>query len=171
MRFHYRNSETNGNNEGTLTAFRNDAGTWNNQGKSANFDDTVGEDNWVERNTVSTFSPWTLASGAPTAAPASISASIATADGSPLAGATVRLLGAARVTTITDSNGSYRFENADTEKFYTVIPEFANYHFSPGSRSFSLLGNKTDALFTREREACRRDQTDLAWLGRTFVVR
>jgi hypothetical protein len=38
-------------------------------------------------------------------------------------------------------------------------------------RPYTLVLSKTDALFTREREAGRRDQTDLAWLGRTFVVR
>ena len=38
-------------------------------------------------------------------------------------------------------------------------------------RPFTLVLSKTDALFAREREARRRDQTDLAWLGRTFVAR
>jgi 2OG-Fe(II) oxygenase superfamily len=38
-------------------------------------------------------------------------------------------------------------------------------------RPYTLVLNKTDALFTREREARRRDQTDLAWLGRTFAAR
>jgi hypothetical protein len=37
-------------------------------------------------------------------------------------------------------------------------------------RPYTLVLSKTDALFAREREARRRDQTDLAWLGRTFVV-
>jgi len=31
--------------------------------------------------------------------------------------------------------------------------------------------SKTDALFAREREARRHDQTDLAWLSRTFADR
>jgi hypothetical protein len=38
-------------------------------------------------------------------------------------------------------------------------------------RPYTLVLNKTDALFAREREARQRDQTDLAWLGRTFVAR
>jgi hypothetical protein len=37
-------------------------------------------------------------------------------------------------------------------------------------RPYTLVLTKTDALFTREREARRRDQTDLAWLDRTFVA-
>lgn len=38
-------------------------------------------------------------------------------------------------------------------------------------RPYTLVLNKTDTLFTREREARRHDQTDLAWLDRTFVAR
>jgi hypothetical protein len=37
-------------------------------------------------------------------------------------------------------------------------------------RPYTLVLNKTDALFTREREARRRDQNDLSWLDRTFAV-
>ena len=153
VRFHYRNAEVNGNNEGTLTTWRKDVGGWANQGKSNNFDDTLGEDNWVERNTVSTFSPWTLASGMPTAAPASISGSVAAADGSPLGSVTMRLSGARSATAITDSSGNFRFSHVDTDNFYTVTPELANYQFSPANRSFSLIGNKTDALFTASPDA------------------
>jgi len=38
-------------------------------------------------------------------------------------------------------------------------------------RPYTLVLSKTEALFAREREARQRDQTDLAWLGRTFVTR
>jgi hypothetical protein len=38
-------------------------------------------------------------------------------------------------------------------------------------RPYTLVLNKTEALFAREREARQRDQTDLAWLGRTFTAR
>jgi hypothetical protein len=38
-------------------------------------------------------------------------------------------------------------------------------------RPYTLVLSKTDALFAREREARKRDQTDLAWLGSTFVTR
>ena len=38
-------------------------------------------------------------------------------------------------------------------------------------RPYTLVLGKTDALFAREREARRRDQTDLAWLSRTFAAR
>jgi hypothetical protein len=38
-------------------------------------------------------------------------------------------------------------------------------------RPYTLVLRKTDALFEREREARQRDQTDVAWLGRTVVAR
>jgi hypothetical protein len=90
---------------------------------------------------------------APTAAPATISGSVITADGTPLAGVTVNLGGALPAKTITDSAGNYRFDSVDTDNFYTVSPSLTNYHFSPDERSFSLLANKTDAVFTGSRDA------------------
>ncbi len=85
---------------------------------------------------------------APTAAPASISGRITTSDGQPLAGVTVRMSGGDARKTISDSEGNYRFENVDTENFYTVTPSRVNYSFNPDDHSFSLSGNKTDAGFT-----------------------
>lgn len=84
----------------------------------------------------------------PTAAPATISGNVQTPDGLPLAGVALRLAGPSLLTTITDSNGKYHFDNVDTDKFYTITPALANYGFSPASRSFSLIGSKTDAVFT-----------------------
>jgi hypothetical protein len=89
----------------------------------------------------------------PTAAPATISGQITTADGSPLAGVTMNLSGARSAKVITDSNGNYHFNNVDTDNFYTVTPTLRNYHFGPESQSFSLLANKTDAIFTATRDA------------------
>ena len=89
----------------------------------------------------------------PTAAPANISGRITTPDGSPLAGTTVQLDGGASRTAITDGNGNYHFDNLETGNFYTVTPSLANYHFAPASRSFSLVGNQTDAAFTANADA------------------
>jgi hypothetical protein len=89
----------------------------------------------------------------PTAAPASISGSVTTANGTPVAGATINLNGAQAAETITDSNGNYQFDNIDAGSFYTVTPALANFHFSPVNRSFSLVGNKTDAVFTASPDA------------------
>jgi hypothetical protein len=89
----------------------------------------------------------------PTAAPAMISGRIATPDGTPVAGVTMNLTGARSGKVISDSNGNYRFNNIDTDNFYTVTPSLVNYHFGPESLSFSLLANKTDAGFTATRDA------------------
>jgi len=89
----------------------------------------------------------------PTAAPAFISGTVTTPNGAPLAGVTLNLSGARSARAITDSNGNYRFSNIDTDNFYTVRPALVNYHFGPAERSFSLLANMTDAVFTATRDA------------------
>jgi hypothetical protein len=63
------------------------------------------------------------------------------------------LAGGRSAKTITDASGNYHFANVDTGMFYTVTPSLVNYHFSPESTSFSLLANKTDAVFTATRDA------------------
>jgi len=103
---------------------------------------------------VNNFSDWTVGEiSAPTAAPATISGQVTTTSGAPLAGVTMWLSGSRSALAITDAGGNYRFENVETGGFYTVTPSIVNYHFSPASRSFSLLGNTTDALFTGARDA------------------
>jgi hypothetical protein len=89
----------------------------------------------------------------PTAAPATISGRVTTTDGAPLAGVTMNLSGAHSAKAITDSAGNYSFPSIDTDNFYTVAPALVNYHFSPADRSFSLLANKTDAVFTAALDA------------------
>jgi uncharacterized delta-60 repeat protein len=85
---------------------------------------------------------------APTAGPAAISGRITAADGTPLGGVVMVLSGAQSRKTISDANGNYQFDNVDTGGFYTVTPARTNYSFSPANRSFSQLGNHTDAAFT-----------------------
>jgi hypothetical protein len=91
--------------------------------------------------------------GVPTAAPAIISGRITTADGVPVPGVIVNMSGARQARAITDSQGDYRFTGVNTDNFYTVTPSLVNYHFSPSERAFSLLGNKSDAVFTATRDA------------------
>jgi subtilisin-like proprotein convertase family protein len=102
-----------------------------------------------------TVSPFVVAldPNAPTAAPATISGRITTADGAALPGVTLNLGGARSARAITDSQGNYRFSGIDTDNFYTVTPSLVNYHFGPESQSFSLLANKTDATFTAARNS------------------
>jgi Domain of unknown function (DUF4214) len=89
----------------------------------------------------------------PSAAPAIVSGRITTPGGSPLGGAVMRLNGAASRTTVSDAAGNYRFDNLETDNFYTVTPSLANYTFSPANRSFSLTGNRTDEMFTANPDA------------------
>jgi hypothetical protein len=84
----------------------------------------------------------------PTAAAAFISGQIMSANGVPLAGVTVNLSGGRTARIVTDRNGEYRFNGLDANRFYTVTPAILNYSFTPESRSFSLLANRTDATFT-----------------------
>jgi hypothetical protein len=84
----------------------------------------------------------------PSAASASISGSVTTSDGAPLAGVVMNLNGARTAKAITDGNGNYHFNNIETGNFYVVTPSFVNHHFSPSDRAFSLAANKTDATFT-----------------------
>lgn len=85
---------------------------------------------------------------APTASTATISGTVTAADGSPMGGVVMHLLGPTNAKTITDSNGVYRFQNVETQNLYTVDPGRVNYSFSPETRSFFLTDNKTDAVFT-----------------------
>jgi glucose/arabinose dehydrogenase len=91
----------------------------------------------------------TFTAGTPSAAAARVSGQIVTADGHPVAGTTVTFLGAAGIIrAITDSNGFYKVEGLSAGGFYTVTPSRANFVFEPVSRSFSLVADKTDAVFT-----------------------
>ena len=89
----------------------------------------------------------------PTAANGVINGSITEPNGIPIAGAVVNLSGTQNRKFITDANGNYRFDNVETNGFYTVTPALVNYHFSPAERSFSQVGNNTNALFTATRDA------------------
>jgi hypothetical protein len=84
----------------------------------------------------------------PTAADGSITGSIADANGNPIAGTVVNLSGGQSRKSITDANGNYRFDNVETSGFYSVRPSRVNYSFSPAERSFSQLGQNTNAAFT-----------------------
>ena len=98
--------------------------------------------------------PWAIgavslrSSTRPTAAPGSIAGEVRTSEGIPLGGVTVTLSGADTRRTITNRNGAYFFSNVETGGLYSVTPSRANYVFSPASRAFSLMADKTDAVFT-----------------------
>ncbi len=89
----------------------------------------------------------------PTAAPVSVSGHVTDGNGAVISGATIQLDGGSTRTTITDTNGNYHFSNLESGQFYTVTPSLANYSFSPVNRSFSLVGDRTDAAFTGTADA------------------
>jgi len=84
----------------------------------------------------------------PSAGAGEITGRMVGVDGSGIAGVVVNLSGTQSRKTITDANGSYRFSSVEAGGFYTVVPARADYGFTPGSRSFSQLGNNTEAIFT-----------------------
>jgi hypothetical protein len=90
---------------------------------------------------------WTFSSLVPTAAGGVVSGRIVDSSGNPVEGAVVRLDGSQSRKFITDANGVYRFENVETGGFYTVTPSRANYSFNPSVRSFSQIGETTEATF------------------------
>ena len=97
---------------------------------------------------VSSFSSFVIAhSATPTATSGNVSGQITDTGGNPIEGAAVRMTGTQDRLTVTDAHGNYRFENVETNGFYTVVPSRANFSFSPSQRSFSALGQHTDAAF------------------------
>jgi hypothetical protein len=146
LRLHYLVSELNGNTpESSLNLRRFNGSNWVAVVATQPVDMT---NHWVESNAVTSFSQWTFSTLAPTAAPATIGGHIADGNGNPVEGTVVRLSGDQSRKTITDANGNYHFDNVETNGFYTVTPSRANFNFNPFNRSFSQLGNNTDAVFT-----------------------
>jgi len=148
VQLHYLVSELNGNTEGpTLNLWRFNGTGWAPIGQDAN--STAAPNNWVSKSGVTSFSPWTLNSTlSPTASNGTVSGRITNSTGAPVAGAVINMSGTQSRKTITDSDGRYEFDGVDTTGFYTVIPVRANYSFNPTNRSFSQLGNRTEAAFT-----------------------
>jgi len=148
VRLHYRQVELNGNSETPTVDFnlRRLVGTWKAVVPTAR-NVGVAEDNWLENNAVTAFSEWTFKQLAPTASGGAVTGRIVDANGNAVEGAVVRLNGTQNRKFITDANGVYRFDNVETNGFYTVTPSRANYSFSPASRSFSQIGENTEATF------------------------
>ncbi|HEY6120442.1 MAG TPA: DUF4214 domain-containing protein, partial [Pyrinomonadaceae bacterium] len=93
---------------------------------------------------------WTISSdcGGPSATDGVISGRITGTNGQPIEGAVIRLNGTQTRKTITDSNGTYQFAGVETGGIYTVQPARANYLFTPANRSFSQIGERTEAVFS-----------------------
>ena len=149
LRLHYLDTELNGNAEPLLSLRFERTGDLHWVAAVPSVVDQA--NNWVESNTVSdTMLPvrWTFSSLVPTASDGVITGRIVDQNGNSVEGAVVRLEGTQNRKFITDANGYYRFDNVETNGFYTVTPSRANYSFSPAERSFSQFGQATEATFS-----------------------
>jgi hypothetical protein len=90
---------------------------------------------------------YTTLGASPTAANGTVTGHIVDDHGLPVEGAVVMLNGTQNRKFITDANGYYRFDNVETNGFYTVKPSRTNYSFNPTERSFSQIGQATEATF------------------------
>ena len=142
LRLHYQDSELQSNLEANLN-LRRFGIAWS--PVPATGASTI--DNWVESSAVHAFSRWTLSSFTPTASASTITGRVTEDDGTPVPGTVVRLSGGQSRLTITDAAGNYRFDNVETNGFYTVTPSRVNFSFSPAQRSFNPLGAHTEAAF------------------------
>lgn len=102
-------------------------------------------------NLASTSTDNTVTVNTPTAASGIVTGRIVDNNDHPVEGAVVRLGGTQNRKFITDANGVYRFDNVETNGFYTVTPSRANYTFSPLARAFGQLGQTTEAAFAATR--------------------
>jgi hypothetical protein len=148
VRLHYLDGDLNSNVENQLNLRR--LRTSDNHWVAALPTTRDGSANWVESNAVLIAdlpTRWTMSSFTPTAAGSVVTGRIVDNQGTPVEGAVVRLDGTQSRKFITDANGIYRFENVETGGFYTVTPSRANYAFNPSARSFSQIGQTTEAAF------------------------
>jgi Calx-beta domain/Right handed beta helix region/Domain of unknown function (DUF4214) len=85
----------------------------------------------------------------PTAGTSRLSGRVTNEAGEPVGGVTITVMGGPRaIRAITNRDGYWMVEGLETNDFYTVTPTRANYVFAPQQLSFSLLGDRTDAVFT-----------------------
>jgi hypothetical protein len=166
LRLHYLDSELNGNvtspPPGLLFRRFNGTTGWSPVTPTSSVTN-ADPNNWLEKTGQPTLSPWTMSSvGVPTASSGTITGRIADGNGVPVAGAVINLSGTQNRKTITDANGNYNFAEVETTGFYTVRATRANYSFSPQERSFSQLGNQTEATFTATAMSVNSNPVDTA---------
>ena len=153
VRLHYLDTELNGNTPEAnlgLRRFRTADSHWVAAPPPPGVPTRDGAANWIEATGVlaaDLTTQWTFSTLAPTASDGSVTGRIVDQSGNPVEGAVVRLEGTQNRKFITDANGVYRFDNVETNGFYTVTPSRANYSFTPQVRSFSQIGESTEAAF------------------------
>jgi hypothetical protein len=153
VRLHYLDSELNGNTPETVLGLRRLRAAdshWVAAPPPPGVPTRDGAANWIEATGVlaaDLATQWTFSTLVPTASGGVVTGRIVDDSGNPVEGAVVRLEGTQNRKFITDANGYYRFDNVETNGFYTVTPSRANYSFTPSVRSFSQIGESTEAAF------------------------
>ena len=128
---------------------------------TSHFTDGGGQ-RWV-CGSVNALSPFGLATGqTPTTANGTVTGRIVDSNGNAIEGAVIRMSGTQNRKTITDSQGNYNFFEVETNGFYTVTPSRADFGFVPTSRSFSQVGQRTEAAFTGDALAETANPLDTA---------
>ena len=77
-----------------------------------------------------------------------VSGHISEGNGNPVEGVAVRMTGAQPRLAVTDAQGNYQINNVDPASPVTLTPSRPNFSFSPAQRTFSVVGQHTDAAFT-----------------------
>lgn len=85
--------------------------------------------------------------GQPTAATVMIEGRVTTPDGTPLSGVTLRLDGSQQAVTLSDTDGSYRFESVEAGGIYTVSAGYRGFRFASNQFTFSDVQTNTVADF------------------------
>jgi len=90
--------------------------------------------------------------------------------GAPLEGVVIQLSDGHR--TISRGDGAYHFDSVQTGEFYTLTPILANHTFTPRVRSFSLLADMTDAVFSAQADSTQTSNpldTDMYFVRQQYL--
>jgi uncharacterized repeat protein (TIGR01451 family) len=124
---------------GALTAFPASGSCFPTGTTSVSIQDGTGNANCNFRITVT---------GSPTATGSEVAGTIVDDQDKPIEGVTINLSGSDSRKTITDASGRYSFADVTGNGFFNVTPSRVNYEFTPAMRSFSQIGQSTEAIFT-----------------------
>lgn len=91
---------------------------------------------------------YSITANAQCCAPGSISGTVTSSTGAPLAGVVMSMTGYQNRIVTTTASGTYYFGTLPINQLYVITPQLANYTFSPEYRGLSVLGNHTGIDFT-----------------------
>ncbi|MGI8786426.1 MAG: beta strand repeat-containing protein [Pyrinomonadaceae bacterium] len=147
VRFNYLAGDVISGTENNYKLFRINGGTAQNVGGTIN---TVNHSIFISG--VTSFSPWTLAESAPTAAGVMLGGRVTIGKGRGISKAIVTLTDADGVTrtALTNPFGYYRFEDVPAGETYIISARHKQYRFSPTSQIINANENFADINFAAE---------------------